>query len=49
MYLVVVIDWHSRYVLAWQLSNTLDGGFCLDALYGEPQSLDHEMGKIRCI
>ena len=32
MYLVAVIDWHSRYVLAWQLSNTLDGIFCLDAL-----------------
>ena len=32
MYLVAVIDWHSRYVLAWQLSNTLDGNFCLDAL-----------------
>ena len=31
MYLVAVIDWHSRYVLAWQLSNTLDGIFCLDA------------------
>ena len=32
MYLVAVIDWHSRYVLAWQLSNTLDGAFCLAAL-----------------
>ena len=32
MYLVAVIDWHTRYVLAWQLSNTLDGIFCLDAL-----------------
>ncbi len=32
MYLVAVIDWHSRYVLAWQLSNTLDGIFCPDAL-----------------
>jgi putative transposase len=32
MYLVAVIDWYSRYVLAWQLSNTLDGGFCLDTL-----------------
>lgn len=30
MYLVAVIDWHSRYVLAWQLSNTLDGLFCQD-------------------
>ncbi len=32
MYLVAVLDWFSRYVLAWQLSNTLDGSFCLDAL-----------------
>lgn len=32
MYLVVVIDWYSRYVLAWRLSNTLDGHFCLEAL-----------------
>jgi putative transposase len=32
MYLVAVLDWFSRYVLAWQLSNTLDGHFCLGAL-----------------
>lgn len=32
MYLVVVLDWFSRYVLAWQLSNTLDAAFCLLAL-----------------
>jgi putative transposase len=32
MYLVAIIDWFSRFVLTWQLSNTLDGGFCLDAL-----------------
>ncbi len=32
VYLFAVIDWHSRYVLAWQLSNSLDGGFCLNAL-----------------
>lgn len=31
MYLVAVLDWFSRYVLARQLSNTLDGRFCLDA------------------
>jgi putative transposase len=31
MYLVAIIDWFSRYVLTWQLSNTLDGRFCLDA------------------
>ena len=32
MYLTAVIDWYSRYVLSWQLSNTLDGHFCLVAL-----------------
>ena len=34
LYLVAVLDWHSRYVLAWELSNTLDTSFCLDALEG---------------
>jgi len=32
LYLVAVIDWYSRYVLSWRLSNTLDGLFCLEAL-----------------
>ena len=32
MYLVAVIDWYSRYVISWQLSNTLDGAFCLETL-----------------
>ncbi|GAC1460978.1 MAG: hypothetical protein PVSMB10_18330 [Pseudarthrobacter sp.] len=32
MYLAAVIDWYSRYVVAWRLSNTLDGSFCLDML-----------------
>ena len=32
MYLVAVMDWFSRYVLAWQLSNTLESGFCISAL-----------------
>ena len=32
MYLTAVIDWHSRYVLSWKLSNTLDVAFCLEAL-----------------
>jgi putative transposase len=34
MYLVAIMDWHSRYVLSWRLSNTLDEEFCLDALAG---------------
>ena len=32
VYLVVILDWYSRFVLAWRLSNTLDTAFCLDAL-----------------
>ena len=32
LYLAVVMDWYSRYVLAWRLSNTMDTSFCLDAL-----------------
>ncbi len=32
MYLTAVLDWHSRYVLSWELSNTLDGAFCISAL-----------------
>ncbi len=32
VYLMAIIDWFSRYVLAWEVSNTLDTSFCLDAL-----------------
>ncbi len=32
MYLVAVMDWYSRFVLSWRLSNTLDSEFCVDAL-----------------
>ncbi len=32
IYLVVIMDWYSRYVLAWELSNTMDKEFCLEAL-----------------
>jgi putative transposase len=32
MYLVAVLDWHSRFVLSWELSNTLDSDFCVAAL-----------------
>ena len=37
LYLVAVMDWHRRYVVAWRLSNTLEAGFCPDAL---PEVLD---------
>lgn len=43
MYLTAVIDWYSRYVLAWELSNTLDGSFCIEAL---DQSLSHGRPEI---
>jgi len=32
MYLVAIMDWFSRYVIAWRLSNTLDADFCVEAL-----------------
>jgi putative transposase len=49
MYLVAIIDWYSRYVVAWQLSNTLDGLFCLDALdlalaQGKPEIFNTDQG-----
>lgn len=34
VYLVAVIDWYSRKVLSWRLSNTMDTGFCVDCLEG---------------
>ena len=49
LYLVVVMDWHSRYVLAWRLSNTMDTSFCLDALEdalrkGRPEIFNTDQG-----
>jgi putative transposase len=49
MYLAATIDWHSRYVLAWRLSNTLDGSFCLDMLEealarGKPEVFNTDQG-----
>ncbi len=32
LYLVAIIDWHSRYVVSWRLSNTLEADFCIEAL-----------------
>jgi len=50
LYLVAIIDWHSRYVLAWRLSNTLDVHFCLDALEealskGTPEIFNTDQGS----
>jgi putative transposase len=49
MYLAATIDWYSRYVLAWRLSNTLDGSFCLDMLdealsRGKPEVFNTDQG-----
>jgi putative transposase len=49
MYLVAVIDWFSRYVISWQLSNTLDGEFCVEALerslsVGKPEIFNTDQG-----
>jgi putative transposase len=49
MYLAATIDWYSRYVIAWRLSNTLDGAFCLDMLeealsLGRPEVFNTDQG-----
>jgi len=49
VYLVAILDWYSRYVLAWELSNTLDAGFCLEALdaalsRGQPDIFNTDQG-----
>jgi putative transposase len=51
MYLVALLDWYSRYVLAWRVSNTLDTGFCLEALdealerHGTPEIFNTDQGS----
>lgn len=51
VYLVAVIDWYSRKVLAWRVSNTLDSGFCVDCLeqalraYGAPEIFNSDQGS----
>jgi putative transposase len=49
LYLVAILDWFSRYVLSWQVSNTMDVSFCLDALdealkRGQPQIFNSDQG-----
>jgi putative transposase len=50
IYLCAVIDWHSRMVLAWELSNTLDASFCVRAVqaamarYGTPEIFNTDQG-----
>ena len=50
-YLVAIIDWHSRRVLAWRLSNTLETTFCVEALhealasYDQPEIFNTDQGS----
>lgn len=50
MYLVAVMDWYSRKVLAWRVSNTLDSQFCIEALeeaingFGKPEIFNTDQG-----
>jgi putative transposase len=51
VYLVAVMDWHSRKVLSWRVSNTMDSDFCVDALeeaierYGAPEIFNTDQGS----
>lgn len=50
LYLVAVMDWFSRYVLSWRLSNTLEGSFCVEALdealgVGRPEIFNTDQGS----
>jgi putative transposase len=51
VYLTAVIDWYSRYVLAWRLSTTLEPTFCIEALkealdkYGKPEIFNTDQGS----
>ena len=50
LYLVAIMDWHSRYVLSWKLSNTMDVDFCLEALesalcQGQPEIFNTDQGS----
>lgn len=50
VYLVAIIDWYSRRVLSWRLSNTLDSQFCVEALeealrrFGQPEIFNSDQG-----
>ena len=50
-YLTVIMDWYSRKILAWRLSNTMDATFCVDALeealhyYGKPEIFNSDQGS----
>lgn len=50
IYLTVIMDWYSRKVLSWRLSNSLEGSFCVEALeeaifrYGAPEIVNTDQG-----
>jgi len=49
LYLVAILDWYSRYVLSWRLSNTLDAAFCTEAaqealIHGTPDISNTDQG-----
>ena len=53
LYLVAIMDWHSRHVLAWKLSNTMDTSFCVAALEealgkGRPEIFNTDQGRTFC-
>ena len=51
LYLVAIMDWHSRKVLSWRLSNSMDAGFCIEALkealakHGAPEIFNTDQGS----
>ena len=51
LYLVAIMDWYSRKVLSWRISNTMDAGFCVEALrdairqYGKPEIFNTDQGS----
>lgn len=50
VYVVAIMDWYSRYVVSWELSNSLDRFFCIDALngalaYGKPDIFNTDQGS----
>jgi putative transposase len=50
LYLVVIMDWYSRYILSWRLSNTMDSDFCVEALkealqQGQPEIFNTDQGS----
>jgi putative transposase len=51
VYLVAIMDWYTRRVLSWRLSNTLDTSFCVDALeealvrFGQPEIFNSDQGS----